>query len=148
MTVIMFLIVLLQIVSRYLFKSPVIWTDEVSTLLQVSLTFLGIGYGMRKKSHVELSGVYDRFPETVQHLVSIFTNLLLIYCMCFLVKKGLYYANMQWRIKTMTTQLTNGLFYACVPLGLIEAIVYTGFGTVDHILCLFHKDRLFMLGEG
>lgn len=147
MFVFMLMVLLLQIISRYIFNSPVIWTDEITTLLQVSLAFLGIGYGIRKKSHVELSGFYDRFPETVQHIITIVTNLFIIWCLYCIIKEGFFYADQQWAIKTMTTRFMNGYFFICVPIGLIEAVVYLGFGTVDQIMYLLHKQPIFRVGE-
>ncbi len=145
--VFMCVILVMQIVSRYFLNSPIIWTDEMTTLFQLVLAFLGIGYGIRKKSHVCLSGFYEKFPEHVQHLISIATNILVIVCLGFIIEQGFFYANMQWHIKTMTTRFMNGYFYIAVPIGLIEACIYLGFDSVDHLMYLLHKEPVFRLGE-
>lgn len=145
--IVMLVIMMAQVMSRYVLKAPIIWTDELTTLLQVCIAFLGIGYGLRRKSHVTLSGFYENFPKPVQHLVSIATDILIMVCFCLIVEQGFFYANQQWNIKTMTMRWTNGMFYICIPLGLLEAIVYICFDMVDHIMCLFHKEPIFRLEE-
>lgn len=145
--VFMFAIMVMQIVSRYIFNSPIIWTDEMTTLLQVTLGFLGIGYGIRKKSHVCLSGFYDKMPGRVQHMVSILTDILVIVCLVFIIEQGFFYTKMMWNIKTMTTSFMNGYFYISVPIGLLEGALYLGFDMVDHIAYLLNKEPIFRLGE-
>ena len=141
----MLIIMMAQVISRYVFKAPIIWTDELTTLLQVCIAFLGIGYGLRKKSHVGMSGFYEKLPESVQHLIAVVTDILIVVCFYLMIKQGLFYAKQQWNIKTMTMQWTNGFFYICIPIGLIESIVYIIFDIVDHIMCFFHKEPIFKL---
>lgn len=44
--------VMVQIVSRYVFQSPLPWTDEVSRFLLVWLTFIAAAWVMSDRSHV------------------------------------------------------------------------------------------------
>ncbi|WP_105565712.1 TRAP transporter small permease [Microbacterium halophytorum] len=44
--------VMLQVVSRYVFRAPLPWTDEVSRFLLVWLTFIAAAYVMSERMHV------------------------------------------------------------------------------------------------
>ena len=73
-----FLIILAQAVSRYVFNDPIIWTDEVSVTLQMLIGFLGIGYGIRTKTHIKVDTIYQKFPRKLQLVISFLFSLMFI----------------------------------------------------------------------
>lgn len=52
-------VLLAQVVMRYMFKSPLVWADEVTRILMVWLTFVGAVLGYRTASHIGISTVID-----------------------------------------------------------------------------------------
>ena len=48
---VMVVIVALQVASRYLFPSPISWTEEASRYCLIWLTFLGASMVIRTKGH-------------------------------------------------------------------------------------------------
>jgi TRAP-type C4-dicarboxylate transport system permease small subunit len=57
----MFVVVMIQVVGRYFFKSTPGWTEEVARQLMILFAFIGIAIGVRDKIHIALSV----FVETV-----------------------------------------------------------------------------------
>ena len=49
----MLLVLSLHVIMRFAFNNPIIWTDEVITMMQGTLAFAGIGYCFHKKQHTE-----------------------------------------------------------------------------------------------
>ena len=68
----MIVIIIYQVFSRQLFHSTPSWAEELSMLLFVWTSFLGIAYGFRQKLHIGVSFLVDLFPEKVQDALDYF----------------------------------------------------------------------------
>ena len=82
----MLLVLSLHVIMRFAFNNPIIWTDEVITMMQGTLAFAGIGYCFHKKQHTELSLVYDKVPRPVQWLFDLASNGIMLFCTCYMIK--------------------------------------------------------------
>src|SRR5438045_9729394 len=56
----MFLCVLAQVVSRYVFDRPLVWSDELARYLFVWCAFLGWIVAARRRSHLAIGVLSDR----------------------------------------------------------------------------------------
>lgn len=58
-------VMMYEVISRYLFNKPTVWSFELSVFLTGSLGALGGGYGLLTKAHVTVDIFYERFsPKT------------------------------------------------------------------------------------
>lgn len=55
-----FVVVLIQVASRFIFHAPLSWTTEVSVSLMIWLAFIGLAVGIRDKAHVSFELLEDR----------------------------------------------------------------------------------------
>lgn len=121
---VMLAILTCHVTMRYLFNSPLIWTDEITTMLQGIIAFLGIGYCFHRNQHTELSLLYDRMPEPVQWLFDLITNSVMLFCLYHLVIVGFQYvANQNIALGTIPW-IKKSYFYIFIPIGFIIAMVY------------------------
>ena len=49
------LIMLLQVIMRYVFNNSLSWPEELSRILFVWFTFIGLSYATAKQSHVKMT---------------------------------------------------------------------------------------------
>lgn len=120
----MLVILACHVTMRYLFNSPLIWTDEVTTMLQGTIAFLGIGYCFHRNQHTELALVYDKVPVPVQWIFDIITNGVMLFCLYHLTKTGFrYVANQNIALGTISW-LKKSYFYVFIPIGFLMAMVY------------------------
>lgn len=75
---IIFLTFMLTIISRYVFKSPIPWSYEVSILAYMWTMFFGVGKAMQNREHVVFSLVYDHVGPKVKIAFDVLTNVVLI----------------------------------------------------------------------
>lgn len=113
-----------HVTMRYLFNSPLIWTDEVTTMLQGTIAFLGIGYCFHRNQHTELSLLYDRMPKQVQWLFDIITNGIMLFVLFHMVKAGFKYVDLQNIEFGTISWLKKSYFYVFIPIGFIMAMGY------------------------
>lgn len=113
-----------HVTMRYLFNSPLIWTDEVTTMLQGTIAFLGIGYCFHRKQHTELSLLYDKVPRPVQWIFDIITNSIMLFCLYHLVRTGFQYAANQNIAFGTISWMKKSYFYIFIPIGFLIAMAY------------------------
>ncbi|WP_300356622.1 TRAP transporter large permease subunit [Fusobacterium sp.] len=79
-----FIILVLQVLFRQVFRSPLVWSEELSRLIFVWVAMLGISIGIRKQSHIFIDFLYNRFSPIVQKIILTFSQILIfisIVCM-------------------------------------------------------------------
>ncbi len=142
-----FTIILIQAVSRYVFNSPIIWTDEISVTLQMILGFLGIGYGIRMKTHIKVDTLSKKFPEKVQAIINLACGVLFIIAAVITIQYGLKYAMTNWNIKFGTFKLGKGKTFMALPIGYGLGIIYMLFDMYDDFLVLIGREPVFHFGK-
>lgn len=73
-----FLTFMVTIISRYVLKTPVAWSYEVSILAYMWTMFFGVGKAMTADEHVVFGLVYDSVGPRTKLIFRITSNLLLI----------------------------------------------------------------------
>lgn len=116
-----------NVVGRELLGNSLTFADEVNQAIMVLITFIGIGFGVRRARHIRMSALYDqlggRVRKTILVIISLCTALLLLALAWF----GLQYALHVWRMGSVTPALRMPLYlvYLWVPVGLtLGAIQY------------------------
>jgi len=68
----MMAIVFVSVILRYVFNTPWHWTEEVTELMLVLLTFFATAEILRIRRHIKLTLLFDRFPIRPRKGVDIF----------------------------------------------------------------------------
>ncbi len=74
---IMFLVFVIQIVARYVFKNPVQWAYEVTVMGYLWMVVLGACYAYRDRSHVTFTLIYDSLSVKGKAICGFLGNLLM-----------------------------------------------------------------------
>ncbi|WP_449354496.1 TRAP transporter small permease [Virgibacillus natechei] len=130
--VFMVLVILYQVFSRQILGTAPAWTEELSRLLFVWVSFFGIAYGFKEKLHIGVGLVVNMFPEKVQDIFDYLAKVLVIGFGVILMYYG-------WQFTVLTSSSTmpaigwpSSVLYACMPI--------TGvFVTLNGIELLFRK---------
>ncbi|MDD3252858.1 MAG: TRAP transporter small permease [Lachnospiraceae bacterium] len=137
----MLLILVLHVTMRYLFNKPLIWTDEVTTILQGTIAFLGIGYCFMRKQHTELSLLYDRVPQVVQWTFDLITNSVMIFCLYKITIASIGYVAKQNIALGTISWLNKSYFYMFIPVGFVIAIIYLTARVLHLLQTIFESTR-------
>lgn len=87
----------LGVIMRYIFNSPFIWLEEISTGLFAWFVFWGASACVRNRRHVSVEIIVDKLPTKVKMVVSVLTYLLIV------VTHGyLFYWGMKLTMQAMT----------------------------------------------
>jgi TRAP-type C4-dicarboxylate transport system permease small subunit len=63
-----------NVLLRNLTGSSLIWANEVTQLLLVVVTFMGVGLGARQARHIRVSAIHDTLPASARKILLIITS--------------------------------------------------------------------------
>ena len=88
-----------EVVMRYIFRSPTLWSFDVSYMLGGSMYVLGLAWVLRDEGNVRVDIISTRFPVKVQLYINLILTLLLFFPIAiFLFKISLERTIHSWRI--------------------------------------------------
>lgn len=70
--------IFIGVIWRYVFNNSLAWSDELSRLLFVWLTWLGLSVGEAHNEHIRITMLVDRLPFRAAHVVNALGNILVI----------------------------------------------------------------------
>jgi len=131
--VVMVLITFVTVVTRYVFDLPISYIDQLVPNLFVWVTFLGSSAAVKRRAHLGLSLLYDRFPAGGRAALD---ALILLGCGAFFLGTAVYGAkivSMQMENRLMASLGYPSWFVGlAVPVGSVLFVVRTVEAWVRH----------------
>lgn len=82
-------LVFVQVISRYIFNSPISWTEEMARLLFVWLCFMGTFLALKTKGHIAIETLLNTFVgANTRGYVTATANFLILYYCIYLAFMG------------------------------------------------------------
>jgi TRAP-type C4-dicarboxylate transport system permease small subunit len=115
------LIIVEQVVVRYVFKIPTIWQVETAVYLLIAATFLGAPYGLKENAHINIDLFIVNFSADTRRKLDIATSAIAM-LFCFLLA---YRGGVMWWEAFEGNWRSSSLFsvplvypYALIPVGM------------------------------
>ncbi|PTX53976.1 TRAP-type C4-dicarboxylate transport system permease small subunit [Melghirimyces profundicolus] len=124
------LIVLVQVGLRYFFSYTPSWSEELTLVLLIWISFIGIAVGFRENLHIAVEFVVNRFPEGVRNGLEWLTRLLVLVLGCLFIYFGGQFTIMMSNTAMPGTQLPLAVMYFCIPTCGLLMILYTFFNAI------------------
>jgi TRAP-type C4-dicarboxylate transport system permease small subunit len=124
----------LQIVSRFVFRHSIGWTEELCRYAAIWMVMFMAAQAAREKSHISLDCVSELLGKRGKLVLDKLSSILILIFSGYVAKYGMTYA-----LSTMNT-LTPGLFW---PYGLVRMAVPIG----SMIACFYSLYNLFSIDE-
>lgn len=119
----MFLILLAQVIMRYVFSRPLTWSEEAARFIFVYVSFIGISYAYRKKGHIRMEVVVNLFPQAVRRGLEVLINLGTIALFCYMIPFSFRFIGIQAGVKATATHIPMSIVYTALPLGMALSCV-------------------------
>lgn len=110
-----------NVIARNFFRS-IYYAEEVSMILVIFITFVGVSYAVRKARHIRMGAIFDAFNPKVQKVMLIFIAAYSAAVMFLMA----YYAYEYMATARMTMQITPSLR---IPYWMTVIIVVLGFAS-------------------
>ena len=128
--------VLLQVISRYLFRSPLGFTDELAGYLLIWIGLLGAAYATGERQHLAIDLISQKFNTTQRKYLEVMISVFIAtFTICVLVVGGcwLVYTSFLFGQVSAAMELPLGCVYLVVPLSGILIVYYLIDNTIIYI---------------
>ncbi len=76
------IIVLYEVMLRYLFNNPTIWGFDVTMMINCIIFMGGAAYVTYKKAHIRVDVLFNMFPRRVQVIIDVIYYILFFFPVC------------------------------------------------------------------
>lgn len=111
-------ILFLAVSSRYFLNSPITWAEDATCFLLVWMVLAGSVVALRKRAHVAIDTLIDKFPPLLRNFFRVTAILTVLYVCWFMVWNGIAFTQMgMQRIIPSMDWLKFGYSYLALPAG-------------------------------
>lgn len=103
------LLLLIGVVSRYVFDSPIIWANELAEMLFLWLVSLGAVIALNKSEHMRMTLLLNRMPPRLRRLAERASGLIVAVVSIVLLVPGIGYMRAQAAITTPSLHISGAI---------------------------------------
>ncbi|MGG0716249.1 TRAP transporter small permease [Robertmurraya massiliosenegalensis] len=117
MLAIMSVLIVLQVIFRYILESSLPWSEEISRYLMVYIVFFGAALSLRYRQMIAIEFIGERLPKGIRKYLNIFVLVICIVFFSVLFKVGLDITQQVHMQLAASTRIPMSIPYAAIPIG-------------------------------
>jgi TRAP-type C4-dicarboxylate transport system permease small subunit len=118
-----FIMVLLGIFARYILKTPILFSTEVSRIFFVWACFFGSALALEQRSHITITFLTD-WSKIPQKRIQVLANLAIMVFLSAILYSSLMVIHRLWNTYLPITGWTQSVFYLPLPFISMGGLVY------------------------
>lgn len=118
-------VLLTGVIARFGFHKPLVWSDELASILFLWLAMLGSVVALQRNEHIGLTAVAARLSPAVRPYVDAFAVGVTALFLLTIIPSAYEYAIDEWFIETPALGLHNTLRAAAMPVGAALMVITT-----------------------
>jgi tripartite ATP-independent transporter DctM subunit len=112
------------VVARYVFDRPLVWSDELASMLFLWLAMLGAVIAFRRQEHMRMTAVVGMMPAGARAALDVFATGAALAFLAFIASPALDYAQDQMFITTPAMEITDAWRAFAMPVGIALMMVF------------------------
>ena len=132
--VLMFVVIIALVISRYLFSYSFSWAEEVTRYLMIWMALLTAGVVLRRNQHIRVDIFSHRFSPKVHLFHKTVLNFLILIFLIILCKEGLSTALAMRQVSTSSLSVSMFWAYLSIPVSSLCMIVFISTTIVNDVL--------------
>jgi len=130
----------INVLTRYVFKFPIIWAEELGRYIMVWCAFLGMSIAVRDGDHVNITFIRRFFPRVVQKILFHLGNIIVFIFLVAVMLKSLEHMSTLAGQISPALQIPMSIPYMSVTVGMVAMILqlvhrYLYFKELDQTIC-------------
>jgi TRAP-type C4-dicarboxylate transport system permease small subunit len=126
----MVLIIFAQVVTRYVLRVPLSWSEELSRYLFIWVIFLGTAVAVGNKSHIIIDFIIRYLPVRFKVLGDLIVNIIVAVYLAIIIYSSFKLLPIVSGSLTSALQVSYAYVYAALPISGVITIIYL----VDNII--------------
>lgn len=116
--------IFLQVVFRYVFSSPLIWSEEVARYSLIWMTMIGAAVAMRHGQHLLIDSIVSRFTGANRQRITVVLQVIsTVFCL-LMAWLGVEISKVAWKAISPATKIPMGIVYASMPIGFLCMAIF------------------------
>lgn len=113
------IVIFVQVVTRYCFNSSLSWSEELARYLYVWQGWYGISLIERKRTHIAIDILKEKFHGVPKKLLGVAVQLICIFAACVMAYVGFQMVGFSLAsgAKSTALRLPLAVVYAAMPIG-------------------------------
>jgi tripartite ATP-independent transporter DctM subunit len=116
-------VLLVGVISRYIFNRPLTWSDELASILFLWLAMLGSVIALRRSEHMRLAFLVGLAPPRWRRLIETFATGVVVAFLVGIIAPARDYVEVQWFITTPALEIHDGYRVAAIGVGAVLMLV-------------------------
>ncbi len=116
-------VLLFGVVSRYVFDSPLTWSDELASILFLWLAMLGAVIALRRAEHMRLAFLVGLSPPRFRRFLDTLAAMVVAVFLLAMIAPARDYVEVQWFITTPALEIHDGYRVAAIEVGAVLMLV-------------------------
>lgn len=121
---VLFAVTFLQVVTRFILKSPLKWSQDIIRLCFVYIVFWGAAYCVKEKAHLNVDVFLTMLKPKMRKVVELIINIMLMAFMIFLIIFGFKFAQTGATQNAPYLPIPMSIYYLSVPTGACFMVYY------------------------
>jgi tripartite ATP-independent transporter DctM subunit len=105
------------VVSRYVFEEPIVWCDELASILFLWLAMLGSVVALRRDEHMRMTAVVGMVRPAVRAFLDVFAVVAALAFLLLFIGPAYDFASEEIPISTPALDISNAWRAAALPIG-------------------------------
>lgn len=105
------------VTARYVFHAPLVWSDELASILFLWLSMLGSVVALRRGEHMRMTGLVSRVSPQMRALLEAVAITASIAFLLMIIPHAIEYAEEENFIVTPALEISNAWRAAAIPVG-------------------------------
>src|SRR3981189_1919416 len=119
-------VLLMGVIWRYLLHTPLVWSDELASILFLWLAMLGSIVALRRGEHMRMTAIVGTLPRHLRPFLDLIAIAAALAFLLFVVRPAYEFAEDEMFVTTPSLEIANSWRAAALPIG-IALMLLVGF---------------------
>lgn len=120
----MMVVVTYEVLQRYVFNAPTMWSDEIASYLLIAIVFLGLAQNLRQGSHIRIDVITNLVPTRTRLVLEVLAYAIgVVFSIMLVMGTWTRFDNFWLRHTSSDSPLMTPLWIPMVPVVLGAAVL-------------------------
>lgn len=118
-------LVVVNVITRYVFRTGIPWAEEFATGCFVWTVFVGSAACYKRRAHVGVDIIVNKLPRVPQNVVKITVDVLMLVLLVYMSYLSCFYIYKSYRKPTAILGISSATFSVSLPIAFIDMAVWS-----------------------
>ena len=123
-SILIFVVVFLQVLFRYLLRQPLFWAEELPRYLLIWMSFLAAALAQKTDAHINITLCLAPLSARARQALKILTDAIVLAFLWVLIYSGGLVTSITAHHRSTALQIPMGVVYAALPVGAVLMSLY------------------------